>query len=94
MRYQICYCSAKGSTFTKIIKNDVSFEDYCKRLLHLDSGRDTDEIYFGKCVNHQNEVNVIKVNRGYSSNFYCPNRIEKHNFYKKDLLNIFNWILL
>ncbi len=87
-RYPICYCSAKGSTFTKIIKNDVSFEDYCNRLLDLELGWDTDEIYFGKCVNNQTEVNIIKVSRGYSTNFYCPNRIEKHNFYNSGIFSI------
>jgi hypothetical protein len=87
-RYPICYVVGKGSTFNKIINNDVGFDEYCNRLLQLGLNWDTDEIYFGRCVNSQNEVKVHKITRGYSSNFFCPNRIEKHNFYNPNIFSI------
>jgi hypothetical protein len=84
-RYPICYSVGKGSTFNKIINTDISFEEYCKKLQDLNLGWDTDEIYFGKCVNSQTDIKVHKLVRGYSSNFHCPNRIEKIDFTKKEL---------
>lgn len=87
-RYPICYVVGKGSTFNQIINTNVDFNDYCNRLLQLDLNWDTDEIYFGRCVNSQNKVKVHKLIRGYSSNFFCPNRIEKHNFYNSGIFSI------
>ena len=87
-RYPICYVVGKGSTFNKIINNNVSFDEYCNRLIKLDLNWDTDEIYFGKCVNSQKEVTVHKVIRGYSTNFFCPNRIERHNFNNSGIFSI------
>jgi hypothetical protein len=87
-RYPICYVIGKGSTFNQIINNNVGFDEYCYRLLQLNLTWDTDEIYFGKCVNSQNVVKVHKIIRGYSSNFFCPNRIEKHNFYDPSIFSI------
>jgi hypothetical protein len=87
-RYPICYIAGKGDTFNKILNTDVTFREYCQRLIGLNLGWDTDEVYFGRCVNNQSEVPIIKIPRGYSSNFYCPNRIEKHHFQKKGIFSI------
>jgi len=87
-RYPICYVIGKGSTFNKIIDTDVTFNEYCNRLLELNLNWDTDEIYFGKCVNSQSDVEIHKISRGYSSNFFCPNRIEKHNFNNSGIFSI------
>lgn len=87
-RYPICYIAGKGATFNKILNTDVTFQEYCQRLIELNLGWDTDEVYFGRCVNNQSEVPVIKITRGYSSNFYCPNRIEKNNFYNKGIFSL------
>jgi len=87
-RYPICYVIGKGSTFNQIINNDTPFEEYCYRLLELGLSWDTDEIYFGRCVNSQEKIKIHKVIRGYSSNFFCPNRIEKHNFYNSGIFSI------
>jgi len=84
-RFPICYIVGKGSSFDKIINNNVSFEEYCNRLIDLNLGWDTDEIYFGRCVNNQNEVNIKKIKRNYNSYFHCPNRIEKPDFHKKGI---------
>jgi hypothetical protein len=67
-RYPICYNAAKGSLFTEILQLDVSFEEYCNRLLGFDWGWNTDELYFGKMVQsypYQNKI--IKLNRGWIS---------------------------
>jgi hypothetical protein len=87
-RYPICYVAGKGSTFNQILDTDVDFTEYCDRLLQLELTWDTDEIYFGRRVNSQNKVKVHKLRRGYSSNFFCPNRIEKHNFYNPVIFSI------
>ena len=87
-RYPICYVVGKGSTFNQIINTDVDFNEYCDRLLRLDLNWDTDEIYFGRCVNSQNKIKVHKLIRGYSSNFFCPNRIEKRDFYNSVIFSI------
>lgn len=80
-RYAICYVVATGIVFNEILNTNVSFNEYYERLLKLDKGFDTDEIYFGTLVNRTN-VRVNKIKRGYSSNFHVPDRIEKHNFYE------------
>ena len=93
-RYPICYVIGKGSTFNQIINNDINFDEYCNRLLQLNLNWDTDEMYFGRCVNSQSVVKVHKISRGYSSNFFCPNRIEKHNFYNSIyFFNYFNLLI-
>lgn len=78
-RYPICYVVATGNIFNDILNTDVDFDKYYNRLSKLGFGYDTDEIYFGKCL-LKSQVKVNKVKRGYSSSFYCPNRIEKHHF--------------
>jgi hypothetical protein len=78
-RYAICYIVATGKIFNKVLNTNVSFNEYNERLLKLDKGFDTDEIYFGTLVN-RSDVRVNKVKRGYTSNFHIPNRIERHNF--------------
>ena len=65
--------------FDKILDTNVSFIEYHNRLLSLDKGWDTDEIYFGTLVN-KTDIKVNKIKRGISSNFFTPNRIEKFNF--------------
>jgi hypothetical protein len=65
-RYPICYNAGKGSLFGEILKLDVSFEEYCNRLLGFGWGWDTDELYFGKMVQlypYQNKI--IKLSRGW-----------------------------
>jgi hypothetical protein len=79
-RYPICYITGKGSIFNQLLNTDVSFLEYCLRLLSLELGWDTDEIYFGSQVGKNEIINVHKIKRGISSNFYTPGRIEKHNF--------------
>jgi hypothetical protein len=66
-RYPICYNAAKGSLFTEILQLDVSFEEYCNRLLSLGWGWDTDELYFGKMINsYYDQSKITKLNRGWS----------------------------
>jgi hypothetical protein len=98
-RYPICYIAATGKIFNKILDTNVSFTEYHNRLLSLNKGWDTDEIYFGTLVN-KTDIKVNRIKRGISSNFFTPNRIEKHNFnqtglWKLDLngsINIDNFI--
>jgi hypothetical protein len=78
-RYAICYVVATGKIFDKVLNTNVSYNEYYERLLKLDKGVDTDEVYFGTLVN-MSDVKVNKIKRGYTSTFHIPNRIEKHNF--------------
>lgn len=80
-RYPICYIAATGESFNKVLSTNVSFEEYYERLLSLGLGFDTDEIYFGRMVN-QSTIKVNKVDRGYCSEFFIQNRIERHHFYE------------
>jgi hypothetical protein len=66
-RYPICYNAGKGSLFSEILQLDVSFEEYCNRLLSLGWGWDTDELYFGKMINsYYDQSKITKLNRGWS----------------------------
>ena len=79
-RYAICYIVSKGKVFNKVLGTDVSFEEYMNKVESVGFEGDNDEIYFGRCVNRNQEIKVHKVKRGYCSNFYAPQRIEKHMF--------------
>lgn len=81
-RYTICYIVATGEIFDKILNTNVSFAEYTERLLTLQAGFDSDEIYFGRMVNKTN-ITVNKIERGYSSSFYLADRIEKMDFVNK-----------
>lgn len=63
-RYPICYNAAKGSLFDEILGLDDTFEKYVKKLLSLNWGWDTDELFFGMKVNqYPNQNKIIKLNR-------------------------------
>jgi hypothetical protein len=66
-RYPICYNAGKGSLFSEILQLDVSFEEYCNRLLSLGWGWDTDELYFGRMINsYYDQSKITKLNRGWT----------------------------
>jgi len=79
-RYPICYNSSLGSTFCDILNlNEYSFEEYCKMLLDRKQGWDTDELYFGECVNNYTGANkIVKLNRGL--NLSVNRRIDRSNW--------------
>lgn len=79
-RYPICYIIAKGKIFDKILGTDIPFDSYMDKVESVGFEGDNDEIYFGRCVNRNEEITVHKIKRGYCSNFYVPNRIEKNIF--------------
>ena len=79
-RYPICYVIGKGKTFEEIIKNNVTFEEYCHRLFDRNQSWDTYELYFGEMLSINKSIKVHKIKRGYSSNFHAPQRIEKYMF--------------
>lgn len=86
-RYPICYIAATGKIFNSILNTSVSFFEYHTRLLKLDKGFDTDEIYFGVLVN-KTGIRVNKIKRGYCTNFFAPKRIEKRDFNQKDVFSL------
>ena len=66
--------------FNEILDLDVSFEEYCNRLIDYGWGWDTDELYFGKKVNeYSNKNRIIKLNRGWS-NGIANDRIDRVNW--------------
>lgn len=83
-RYPMAYITGKGITFSKIINNNVSFYEFATEVNSLGFGFNSDEIYFASCLRRNLDVKIRKLERGYSSNFYCPRRIEKNHFIKYD----------
>lgn len=78
-RYPICYNAATGNTFNKILGTENSFENYIEKVLSMGfPDFDSDEMYFGYRVNNFNHgVNVVKLERGFYSEFKCPRRIDR-----------------
>lgn len=81
-RYPICYVVGTGAVFNRILNTNIEFKEYFQNLLSLRAGYDTDELYFGYSLSKSN-VKCNKLNRGYSSKWYCPQRIEKRHFEDK-----------
>jgi hypothetical protein len=76
-RYPLCYNVAKGSTFNEVLDLDCSFSEYCERLLKYNQGWDTDELYFGECINKfKNKDRIKLLNRGWSMGM-ALNRIDR-----------------
>jgi hypothetical protein len=76
-RYPICYNASKGKYFDKILDLNVPFEEYCLRLLELNNGWDTDELYFGKKINQfYDQSKIIKLKRGWHMGM-ANNRIDR-----------------
>jgi hypothetical protein len=65
-RYPLCYNAAQGKVFDQVLDFDCSFEEYTRRLLAYDLKWDTDELYFGACVDQKpHGVAVRKLPRGW-----------------------------
>jgi hypothetical protein len=63
-RYPICYNASKGKFFNEILDLNVDFKEYCLRLLKMNKGWDTDELYFGmKISEYKNQEQIIKLKR-------------------------------
>ena len=92
-RYPICYNLGTGEVFNKILNTNRSFEEYCLDIINLGFPlHDSDELYFGNKVNNFNHgVNIVKLKRGYSTHFKCPNRIDRVN---DDIFNEYDVELL
>jgi hypothetical protein len=52
-RYPLCYNAAKGKVFDRVLDFNCSFEQYTRRLLAYDLKWETDELYFGACVDQR-----------------------------------------
>ncbi len=77
VRYPLCYNIAKGSTFNEILNLDCEFSEYCDRLSKYKQGWDTDELYFGKCVNDfSDQSRICLLNRGWHYGM-AINRIDR-----------------
>ena len=88
-RYPLHGVIGKGELISKIIKNQINFDEFMNLALSLGYHQfDTDEIYFASCLKKHDDIKIHKLKRGYSSKFYCPDRIEKHHF--KQTSNAFN----
>jgi len=65
-RYPMCYNIAKGAVYKEILDLNCHFAEFTHRLLALNHGWDTDEIYFTKRVDDfcsKNPNRIIKLNR-------------------------------
>lgn len=81
-RYPICYIVGTGKMFNIVLNTNLEFIDYFHKLASMRAGYDTDELYFGMCIANSN-VKCNKLKRGYSSKWFCPQRIEKRHFEDK-----------
>jgi hypothetical protein len=81
-RYPICYNLAKGQVYDKLLDTKREFTDYLNEASSHGFLTDhIDELYYGMKVNQTNHgINVIKLNRGFTSFFNCPNRFERPVF--------------
>jgi hypothetical protein len=86
-RYPLCYNVAKGYTFNDILDLNCDFDEYCDRLSRYGQGWDTDELYFGKCVNEfSDKSRIYLLNRGWQ-NGMAVNRIDRVRWsYDVDML--------
>jgi hypothetical protein len=77
IRYPLCYNVAKGYTFNEILDLDCEFNEYCDRLSQYEQGWDTDELYFGKCVDEfSDKSRICLLNRGWQFGM-AINRIDR-----------------
>ena len=76
--------AAKGKIFGKILETDCTFEDYINRHQLIGDKKlfwGVDEYYFSQAVNNfENDINVVKLTRGYKSPWRCEKRLERHKF--------------
>lgn len=83
--YPICYHAAKGKIFTDILEIENSFELFASKVIDFVKVEKKewycDEIYLSSMINSKYQNHEFhKLKRGYETNFYVPNRIEKYNF--------------
>ena len=82
--YPYHFNAAKGKTFDKILGTNCSHEEYLRKHQGIGDGSvfwGVDEFYFSECVNSRNHgIEIHKLKRGFYTNFFCPGRIERHNF--------------
>jgi hypothetical protein len=71
-RYPMCYNLATGKVYNEIMDLNCSYEEFIHRLysLKIEPLWDTDELYWGKCVNvfesnPNNENRFVKLHRGF-----------------------------
>ena len=90
-RYPICYTIGLGYTFQKLLNLTPDFNEYCNRLYNLNytDKWSTDEFYFAKVIEeNKDNFTIKKKQRGYMSNFFITDRINKCNFSDKSLWKI------
>ena len=88
-RYPICYIAAKGKIFDKLLGTNITFREYVKKIESFGVPGHNDELYFGKIANENKTINIHRIKRGYCTNFYAPQRIEKDSFEKKNQSQFF-----
>ena len=78
-RYPMCYNVAKGEMYNKILDLECTFTEFTHRLLALDHGWDTDELYFTSKVGRTPDTNHFdsKVSDGWIAQH--PNQVVKLN---------------
>jgi hypothetical protein len=93
VRYPLCYNVGKGSTFNDILDLNCEFDEYCDRLSKYEQGWDTDELYFGKCVDEfSDKSRICLLNRGWQFGM-ALNRIDRvHWVYDINMLKNGNYI--
>jgi hypothetical protein len=77
VRYPLCYNVGKGQIFNDVLDLNCEFDEYCDRLSKFEQGWDTDELYFGKCVNEfSDKERICLLNRGWQFGM-AINRIDR-----------------
>lgn len=90
-KYPLCYNAAQGKTFDRLLDlSSYDFESYVRFLSQRGEGWNTDELYFGECVNKSIDINIIKLKRGWEMG-RALNRIDRVNW-TYDSNNIYSYI--
>lgn len=95
-RFPICYLVGKGDVFKQLVDGwGDNWNDYVNKVFtqynpdgFRGAARDTDEVHVSDViVNHDHGLNVVCRPRGYSSNFYLNDRIEKSHWFSDAWIN-------
>lgn len=95
-RFPVCYMIGKGRVFDQLLSSwGDNWRDYINNVYNhynrpgeRPAARDTDEVHLSDTIiNHDHGLNVVCKPRGYSSDFWLNDRIEKHQLFTDAWLN-------
>jgi hypothetical protein len=95
-RFPICYLIGRGGVFKQLVDSwGDNWSTYIRNVYNhynpsdqRNAARDTDEVHISDTIiNYDHGLNVVCKPRGYSSNFYLTDRIEKNKWVSDAWIN-------